>query len=332
MPSFIDPLVQEEFLREGFVTTRLLDTAQADALRAEISAINAGNWAVNHRDASNYLSMYDKDEARKAKVDAAVQRAIYPAFADHLRDFKPVVNTLFAKPAFAPGTPLHQHAPVSQRPFEAHITVWCALSDCGPETSALFVVPRSHQLYRFLRVYQRPNYFDAYRDVLVERHARPLTFKAGEALIMENSLLHGSFGNQGSEARMAVGTLLMPEGSDFMLYRPDGDTVVAMDPAGEAIAKVQMMMVGPTPWTGPVRTRFPAWSTWASLEQTEALLALNGPRASETYDPLELVAHLAPRPARKSFDWRASARRLPGAVPAVRLARRAASKLRGSRA
>ena len=329
MPALIDPTLQEEFLREGFVTTRLLETEAARSLRAEIAAINAGDWAINHQPTGNYLSMYDDRRDLKARIDALVQHVIYPRLAHHFCDYTPAVNTVFTKPAGARDTQLHQHAPVSEHPFETNIAVWCALSDCGPDTGAAFVVPRSHHLYRFLRVYDQRDFFDSYRDRLVKRHARRLRFKAGEALIMDNSLLHGASENRGVEARMAVATLLMNPGSTFLIYRSKGDHVVAMDASGEPLADVQMMMVAPTRWVGPVRKRFPVWGAEAGLRQTEALLARCGPRATETDDPLDRVAHLAPRPPRPPFDWRASARRLPGAVPTVHLARRTLSKLRG---
>ncbi len=328
MPSLIDPALQQEFLREGFVQLRLLDAEQAGSLRQEIMAASASGWDIEHV-AGNYLSIYDEHPDRKAQVDKAVRRHLHPSLAEHVRDYQILVNTLFAKPPSGSGTPLHQHAPVSERPFETAITVWCALTDCDADTSALFVVPRSHHLYRFLRVYGEHDFFHDYRATMVERHIRRLSFKAGDALVMDNNLIHGAFENQGSEARLAVAALLIAAESRFMVYHRDGDQIVAMDPADEPGEEVEMMMVGRTDWTGPIRTRFPAWTQAANLAQTEALLARSGPRATEAYDPLTTVAGLASRPPRQAFDWRASARNVPGMLQVVRLGRRMIARWRG---
>jgi len=329
VPSLIDPSLQDEFLREGFVTLRLLTGAQASACREAVAAVHGkADWVPNHAETANYLSELDDSGEMKIRLGEALSAMLEPEIERHFRDFRVLMHTLFVKPAPGNPTTMHQHVPISDAPFDQNLVIWCALSDCEVDTGALYVIPRSHHLYRYIRTYEAPDFFDSYRDKLVARHARRLTFKAGEAVVMDHSLLHGAFANSGPLPRLASASVLLSPDAQHMIYRRADMHTVAMKPLSRAGEDGEGLKAGLQHWEGTTHGQFPAWWNDATFAQTEALLAAAGPRASMTHDPLETVAHLGRR-ERTSGGARAIVRRIPGASRAARLLRRVAAKARG---
>lgn len=332
MPSLIDPALQEEFLRDGYVTLRLLSEEQAAACRASVAAVHGeGAWVPNHAETANYLSELDASGEVKLRLGDALGAMLEPAIERHFCDFRVLMHTLFVKPAPGDPTVMHQHVPLSDTPFDRNIVIWCALSDCEADSGALYVIPRSHHLYRFIRTYEAPDFFDGYRDELIARHALRLSFKAGEAVVMDHSLLHGADANRGAQPRLASASVLLAPDAQHLIYRRANKHTVALKPSLPAGADGEGPKAGLQHTGGTAHSEFPAWWQDATLAQTEALLAAAGPRASMTHDPLETVAHLGPR-APAAGRVRALVRKLPGASRAANLLRRVAAKMRDQRA
>lgn len=341
MVMFTDPELQEEFDREGFVVVRMLDANRAAAVLDEISAATgADGFLPNEKLTSNYISTLDDRQDRRLLTTQMLGDAMKSSIANRFEGYRTLEHGLVLKPAGATGTPLHQHAPVTEDPFETTILVWCTLADCDAETGSLFIVPRSHNLYRFLRTYNSADYFSDYREALAERYGHGPTLKAGEAIIFHSSLLHGAFANHGKTPRAASVSLIVPAEARHVVYRRDAEECVVLDAETDGFRIDALEKAGVEKFSGTVVGRFPKWSNSATFEQTEALLRAGGPRARVDYDPLDTVAHLAAKapvdrasyPIAEPTRWRQLARRVPGAVPLVRLARRARSALNDVRA
>jgi hypothetical protein len=208
-------------------------------------------------------------------------------------------------------------------PFARHVLSWCSLVDCDEEYGCLFVIPRSHSLYRKIEILGETPFFAEYIEELVEKHAVPVPLRAGEAVYFDNFLLHGSYPNRRTTPRPAILSMFLRDINDWVSCRrgKDGDVEFVDDPHETRV------FVAPSEEGGPTRQRhskvlkrLPAWNRKATLKELEVLLE-SDLRPSEDFDPLEFLCgpETSPKatralPPKRNPVADVVARALPGAV------------------
>lgn len=185
---------------------------------------------------------------------------------------------------------LHQHPPLTDEPFGRTYICWSPLTDVDAAAGTLLIVPGSHRTYNFVRLSNEGEFFAGYRDELTGQDAVPVAVRAGEAVIFDNSLIHGSCANGGAAARTAMIAAILPAAARHCVYRREEDGGIAVIYDGDDAYK---MVIEPgadvPPPTGAVIRRLPAWNRKARLDQLRALIAsgtASGRRADEACDPL----------------------------------------------
>ena len=299
MVMFRDASTQAEFDRTGFVVRRILGEDEVVEVRERLENVAAGrSFERNDCEDSYYNSMFEREPVFQARFRDAMAGAFHPRLDAMLDDTRYFETSLLYKPPRSRALNVHQHVPLTERPFEPAAFCWCALEDCDESSGTLLVVPGSHLLLRFIRTLQTDEFFLDYRDELTRRHAIPIPLRAGEAIMFENSLLHGSTPNTSERARPIVLTIVMHEGARHMLYHHDetGEAVM-IDNDFDEIQCQTMFPGGTDVIEGREIGRLPSWSDKPTLEEFEALLE-RGQRASETFDPLAQLR------AERGATWR----------------------------
>lgn len=301
MVKFRDPAAQAEFEKQGFVVRRLLSDEEVRGARQRLEAAGMGrSFERNDWEDSYYNSMFEREEGFQRRFRQAMGDLFHPRLdllLDHGRYFE---TSLLYKPAQSRELKLHQHVPLTEKPFAHSIFCWCPLEDADETSGTLMVVPGSHLMLRFIRTLKTEEFFMDYRAELTRRHAVPVPLKAGEAILFENSLLHGSYPNHGDSSRPVVLTIVLEQGAVHALYKHEasGETIVVDDDYDEVQCHT-MMPGGEEKISGRVIRRLPAWDGKPTLEEFEILLR-RGRKASETVDPLaELRAEKPPTPGRR---------------------------------
>ncbi len=191
--AFQDPALQATFEREGYVVIPLLDREQVSALKQAAVRVLPDHPALNDPQGSAYVSYFDVE--RREPVSRLIQSFVTKRLADVLVGYRPLYSTFFYKHANAAAMDLHQHSPCVADPAETVIDCWCPLVDCNAQTGSLQVVPRAHQLFDHVQTPQTPLYWSAFDATLRAKHMKTLSVKAGEAVLFEDSLPHGSSAN-----------------------------------------------------------------------------------------------------------------------------------------
>lgn len=310
MVKFRDAETQAEFDRNGFVVRRILSDDEVAEARVRLDAAAAGrSFERNDCEDSYYNSMFEREPVFQARLRDSMAKIFHPRLDAMLSDTRYFETSLLFKPQNSRALNVHQHVPLTEKPFATSVFCWCPLEDCDEASGTLLLVPRSQHLLRFIRTLQTDEYFLDYRDEVTRRHAIPVPVKAGEAILFENSLLHGSVANNEQRARRAVLTIVMHEGAQHVLYQHDerGDAVMLDNDFDE----IQCQTMFPGGVQAPAREigRLPAWDDKPTLEEFETLLE-RGQRATEDFDPLAAL-----RAERAASGWRARFSRMLGLHP-----------------
>ncbi|WP_158266522.1 phytanoyl-CoA dioxygenase family protein [Allosphingosinicella deserti] len=221
VPTFIDPDLEARFAAEGVVVLRLLDADEATALGRELLATLPRPLPVNGR--SIFASTVDDDVERQQRLAAFAAAVLEPALAHHLTGGRTCETGIVAKPAGGGVLPFHHHPPFVDRPYDRAITCWCPLMDTSPQTGGLRIIPGSSHILPFIRVPGAHNYFGGFKEAL-DKYAVDLTVEAGEAILFETTMLHGSGPNHGPADRIAVTALLTSaESRNALILEKDED-------------------------------------------------------------------------------------------------------------
>lgn len=342
MIRFLDPEMEETFERDGYVVRRLLSAKQVEVAQEAIAQWTEANLgqapdSLYGRLADGmYFSAADAEQEALPEFKRKITALLEPALTGLMEGFGVTPDSGFiVKQAKAPALGLHMHTPFTIDPFERGLVSWCSLVDCDVDSGALFVIPRSHRMHRYIQLAGEDRYFVSYMDELIERHAVPVPVKAGEAVIFDNLLLHGSSPNTTDGPRPVIVHACMKAGAEMVSYRrsDDGRIQVATNPRAKYYQYENRVATGLNDGAEILR-HFPAWNRKPTLAEFEALLQ-SDLRPSVDFDPLEYLygpeaivpptappmSHPGTAPAARSWPLRADARVLP--APAMRLIRRA---------
>ena len=229
--TLADPGHQEALAREGFVRVPLLDDEQAAALRAIYEDVFPEAMG-------GFVPTYAlPDPERKAAAGERVRTLLEPLVAP-LFDRHRAFNTSFLMkwPGDDSALPLHQDTCyVDERVFRSAV-VWIALDETNDDldNGPLHVVPGSHRFDDQPRGTRTWWPYDAATEFLEERCLVSLPADRGDALIMDNGLIHCSFPNRSEQARLAVAIAMAPEEAGLVHAVGEGEGRVTFFDVDEA--------------------------------------------------------------------------------------------------
>lgn len=292
--AFRDAAEQAAFDNEGYFIRRLFDAETASRLHAECLERAAGKTA-NHEWDSNYYSMLEADSDSFSDMSQLSWRAMAEPIERLATGWQMIQSGVLGKMAGGGITHLHVHPPPTDQPFAVSAFCWCALADCDEENGCLYVIPRTQRLVRYINTGDAGfiNDLDLAARI-VREHAVPVPLKAGEAIVVDNTLMHGAFPNQSSQIRLALCSLFANADAIPADYRyNEGGILVTPQPTDSYSARAASTVEFGSEREQILR-RLPDWRSYPNYAQFEALLQANGPRATEEYDPMDTVRHLEP--------------------------------------
>src|SRR5262245_22286168 len=204
-PLFLDPKLQEDFNREGFVTLPLLGEAQVNRLLEfyrshdrKGSSTAPFHYSVDLPD-SEYVRLV-MDELIEV-IGAALRPALY--------DCQIVTASFVVKEAHPRGiVPPHQDWTFVDETRFRSATVWVPLVDVDFDNGALGAIHGSHRFFpEQVRSSPSPQCKSLLSDhlwsIFPYLDVRPL--RAGQAFIFDNATIHGSPPNVTPRPRIAAG-------------------------------------------------------------------------------------------------------------------------------
>ena len=219
----IDAGVPDLLGEAGFTTRRLVDATTCEALR------EAWDHLELDPDHDFYATSAHAARATARSVDQLVKATLGPPLARLLPGWEPFLGAFISKgPLGWNAVELHQDWTYTQEPTVRAVVVWCPLADADETSGGLHVVPGSHRWSaRLGGSGEVPGRLSAVGAALADTGAAvPVPLRAGEAVLYDAALLHGSPPNAGDDARVAAAVALAPAGASLVhLHAEPGDEV-----------------------------------------------------------------------------------------------------------
>lgn len=276
--TFVDPDLQLAFERDGYVRIPLVSTDDAAELRATWEQLGLELGSGFH------ASIYGADRDIKAEADRGIKQVLEPALRSVLDDHDVFLGNFVVKqPDETSEVGPHQDWTFVDERHYSSITVWCPLTATDEHNGTLRVVPGSHRWVQNPRgtpinAFPFP-YQDQWGSILTE-DSIALSARLGEAIIVDNRLIHCSAPNWSDTARVVAGCGAKPSQADLVHLFRDGDTaeVYRIDDPDFYLD----LIPGDRPTGVELVDRFPVVETPVSAEEFDRLLGRRRVGASST--------------------------------------------------
>ncbi|MGN6694208.1 MAG: phytanoyl-CoA dioxygenase family protein [Aquihabitans sp.] len=218
-PTFRDPATQARFAADGYVVVPALDEAELErALEV---------WRATHDDHGEGFSA--DVVGRTTEATARITEEIGPIWdrilEEQLVEYQPFLISYLTKwPGEDSAHHLHQDwTYVDERRYRT-MSFWIALDDASTslDNGPVQVIPGSHRL---VDAYRGPAVTDWYVELgpQLSRHLVSVDVRAGEAIVLDNAVLHGSPPNRSAHPRRAMAAAVAPKAAAFVFAQPAGD-------------------------------------------------------------------------------------------------------------
>lgn len=219
-----DPRLDSRLVRDGFVKVPLLTPRAAADLRSRYLELRGESGEGFEVDFWNPSTAFRR--ATDAAIAATTDEALSWVFSAH----QPFLRNFLCKWPGRTGRDDFPEAPhrdwmyTDESSGERSYVVWIALEDITADNGQLLVARGSHRLDTRIRGTNVSTPWLAHRGVW-DRRMVAVPAAAGEAIIFDSALVHGSYPNHSSSARIAAAVAVAPAGADLVHYRAvDADT------------------------------------------------------------------------------------------------------------
>jgi ectoine hydroxylase-related dioxygenase (phytanoyl-CoA dioxygenase family) len=246
-PALRETALDLRLRRDGFVKFPLIDRASAERLREQYGTLHGWQGSGFEADLTN------PDAAYRRRVSEMLGKSLDEVVGDHFADFDPYTRVYLCKWP-GQGSDLYLHRDwmyVDEESGDRSYVVWIALQDVTAEEGQIQVLRHSHRIDRMLRGTHLNAEWIQHEEVIRER-LLTVPVSAGEALVMDNGLVHCSLANHGGEPRVVAAVGMRPREAnlvhymrrdertaarlavdeDFFLSRTPGDLMAAAPPEG----------------------------------------------------------------------------------------------------
>ncbi len=289
-PILRDQDLQHAVTEQGFAVVTLYTPEEAAAIRARIADHIPTQPSVNDPQDGMYNSAFDGGLSRR--IPQEVEAELLQRIESMMFGYRGIGACVMAKVADAGRLSIHQHQPVTPDIFTQVMHLWLTLDDVDADTGALRLVPRSHRILRHVQSFTTAPYFAEFQDDLESEFARHVPMRAGQAILMDGSMLHGSCPNRRDEPALRLFTTLLPEDQPFCILKESpGSVFDAFAVNSEAIDTIDpelFCMCGGSPEALEPKGRLDNQNTSLSRAEFEALLLMDE-RISPGYDPIDAV-------------------------------------------
>ncbi|MBX7226287.1 MAG: phytanoyl-CoA dioxygenase family protein [Chitinophagales bacterium] len=217
-PVLNDPILEERFQKEGYVKVPFLSEEEVVSLKnAYFDALPESGGLIsaeekNLKEMITYdFTFIDKNIDYKRKVFEIITQAFEKHYKHYLKGYKPIIANFIRKKTETGEVPLHQNWAFIDERKATSVSIWCPLVDGTIENGTLQVVPGTHKRCGEIRGPMIHWELKNLKQPIVANDLIPLETKAGDAVILDDSIVHYSAENHTNELRLAIQLILIPE-------------------------------------------------------------------------------------------------------------------------
>jgi len=199
-PIFINPEHQTNFDRDGYLKITLLESSDIEKL----SVLFHQYYPNPSQDF--YSSSYDNNYELKKKISDAIGEILLPRLNSFFLNYS-WFGSAFLSKGNGPRSemPMHQDWTIVDETQYVAVNIWTPLQDTNEKNGTIEVIPGSHKWNNVLRAPTLPFYYNGFQSQLMTRlHA--ISVSAGEAVILNQAIIHYSKANKTGQTRIAITT------------------------------------------------------------------------------------------------------------------------------
>jgi len=227
---FSDTALESEFQQQGFVVVpflakdevKQLKQAFFDGLPQSGGHLGPEDENVKTKQAITYdFTFIDKNSDYKQQVFDTITAAFDTHTNRYLDRYIPIIANFIRKKTDDGEVPLHQNWAFLDEKLGTSVSIWCPLVDSNEENGTLQVVPGSHKRFGAVRGPMIRSELEDIKHGIIEQHLQPINIKAGEAVILDDSIVHYSAINKTDDLRLAIQLILLPQEIPSIHYHMD---------------------------------------------------------------------------------------------------------------
>lgn len=221
---------ENKFIKDGYIQIPFISPQEVAELKALFfdtlpesgGQISAEETGVEDSHFISYdFTFIDKNPAYKRKVFKIITEYFEPHMNRILDDFRPIIANYIRKKADTGEVPLHQNWAFADEEKCTTVSIWCPLVDSTIENGTLQVVPGSQKRFGQFRGPLIPWELDEIKSTIINKHLLPLETKAGDCVILDDSIVHYSAVNKTPGLRLAIQLICVPSEEPSIHYHLD---------------------------------------------------------------------------------------------------------------
>ncbi|MBS1685348.1 MAG: phytanoyl-CoA dioxygenase family protein [Bacteroidetes bacterium] len=214
-----DDALNAEFVKNGYVRVPFISPEEVaflkqnffDTLPHSGGQITAGETGVDGTPLITYdFTFIDKNVEYKKMVFDAITARFKKRMDDLLADYRPIIANYIRKQSQNGEVPLHENWAFADERKCYTVSIWCPLVDSTVANGTLQVVPGSHKRFGEIRGPMIPWELDNVKQEIIDKYLVPLETKAGDCVILDDSIVHYSAVNTTNELRLAIQLICIP--------------------------------------------------------------------------------------------------------------------------
>jgi len=222
-----NPELNAQFQKDGYVRVPFISQTEVEELKKiffETLASSGGQLGSGEEGvAQDHLVTYDftfidKNPEYKRLVFNTINSYFKPHMDRLLADYKPIIANYIRKQPQTGEVPLHQNWAFADERKCCTVSIWCPLVDSTVENGTLQVVPGSHKRFGEIRGPMVPWELENIKQEIIEKYLVPLETKAGDCVILDDSIVHYSALNHTGGLRLAIQLICIPAEFDSWHY------------------------------------------------------------------------------------------------------------------
>ncbi len=218
---FKDSLLQAEFEKKGYVIVDFIDKTKIDFL-IQLFRESHPNLPNSGFHSDTFLG----DLNLKKKLSDAIQETLHDSYESVLTDYNALGGAFLYKiPSSNSQLNAHQDWTIVDEEHFVALNCWIPLCDTNIENGTLFVLPGSHFLnFKSYRAPTIPFFFEGNEDE-IQQYLIPIVLKLGQAIILNESLIHYSSPNKSKNIRIAITSGVISANTPMNFYYKEEDFI-----------------------------------------------------------------------------------------------------------
>jgi len=220
---FKDEKQQRIFEEKGYVTIPLLPSKDIEFLINEVQTMKPDDNYTGRNQSGLHFSCLDENAQYRWETYHLISKIFTPYVNNLFKDSRIIAANCVVK---SPGKGYlyhHQHPPINFHISDCiALNLWCPLVDTNELNGAIQVLENSHKTFsNFISISSTFSFEKAEFVKIIEKSSKIIPLKAGECIIFDQRLVHGSGTNHTNQTRFAVQMFIIQNNDKPAFYYAD---------------------------------------------------------------------------------------------------------------